>query len=49
MGEAWEPSKKQYYFGNRGAFDIIIIIIIIIIFINCSWVDTGWQYDIDYY
>jgi len=22
MGEAWEPSKKQCYFGNRGAFDI---------------------------
>jgi uncharacterized integral membrane protein len=36
---------------------IIIIIIIIIIFINCSWVDTQWQwlfymhteYDSDYY
>jgi hypothetical protein len=21
MGEAWEPSKKQYTFGNRGALN----------------------------
>ena len=38
-------NRGTHWVGDSmGHFIIIIIIIIIIMFIDCKWVDTGWQW-----